>query len=103
MSSDLRELAEQMPIPAEAWHPHVALMRRVRDDLLAGLDALERLPYGEARLLAAIDAAAPALPGTALAALPVPEGEHPYLGEILSVLEAARAVQAALGAASLAA
>jgi hypothetical protein len=101
--ADLRELAERMPVPSEDWHAHVALMVRVRDDLLAGLDLLERMPDGEARLAEAIDAAEPATPGTALAALPVPQGEHPYLGEILAVLEAARAVQSALGAASLAA
>jgi hypothetical protein len=103
MIAELRELAEGMPIPAEDWHPQVALMRRVRDELLAGLAMLERLRDGEERLAEAVDAAEPATPGTALAALSVPQGEHPYLGEILAVLEAARAVQAALGVASLAA
>jgi hypothetical protein len=103
LTAELRALAERLPVPADAWHPHVASIRAVRDDLLAGLDLLERLPDGEARLAEAIEAGEAATPGTPLAALPVPEGEHPYLGEILAALEAARAVQAALGAASLAA
>jgi len=101
MLAELREIAEAMPIPAPAWHSHVRLILHVRDELLAGIAELEALPDGEERAERLLGEELEPLPGTALAELPVPAGEHPYLGEILAVLEAARLVQAAFAAASL--
>lgn len=101
MLAELREIAEAMPIPAPAWHSHVRPILHVRDELLAGIAELEALPDGEERAERLLGEELEPLPGTALAELPVPAGEHPYLGEILAVLEAARLVQAAFAAASL--
>ncbi|HET8528389.1 MAG TPA: hypothetical protein VFL60_05725 [Gaiellaceae bacterium] len=101
MLAELRELAEAMPVPQPAWHPHVRLIVRVRDELLAGIDRLEALPDGEERAERLLGVELEPQPGSALAELPVPEGEHPFLGEILAVLEAGRLVQTALAAASL--
>ncbi len=91
MLAELRELAERMPVPDGAWHPHAALIREIRDELL---ETLERVD--EETLEALLDGPVPVPePGSALAALPIPEGRHPYLDEILPVLEAARRLQAA--------
>ena len=100
---EIRELAGAMPVPDASWHPHAALIRAVRDELLADLTRLEAQAGGEERLSSLLGAEVAPRPGSALAALPVPQGEHPYLGEILPVLEAARLVQAAVAAASVAA
>lgn len=86
MLAELRELAAALPVPQPAWHPHVAL---------------DALPDGEERVERLLGAELEPRPGSALAELPVPAGEHPYLGEILAVVEAARLVQAALVPASL--
>ena len=101
MLTELRELAETLPVPAPAWHPHVRLILEVRDELVAGIERLEALPGGEDRVEALLGVELEPLRGSALASLPAPAGEHPYLGEILAVLEAARLVQAALAQASL--
>lgn len=101
MLAELRELAAALPVPQPAWHPHVALIAKVREEFLAGLDELDALPDGEERVERLLGAELEPRPGSALAELPVPAGEHPYLGEILAVVEAARLVQAALVPASL--
>lgn len=91
MRDALRELALQLPIPVERWHPYVQLIVAVRDELLAELDHVD-----DARLAALLEEPLPPpRPGSALAALPVPDGQHPFLDEIVPFLEAAALVQAA--------
>jgi hypothetical protein len=91
MRAELRELALRLPIPVESWHPYVRLIAAVRDELLEELEQVD-----DDRLAAVLEGPVPpATPGSALAALPVPEGQHPFLDEILPVLEAAAYVQAA--------
>jgi hypothetical protein len=97
---ELRALAERMPVPAEEWHPHVALIRRVKEELLDALDEIEQDPTAAAALVQLVERGEPATATTrALAALPVPQGEHPFLDEILPVLDLARLARQALAAA----
>jgi hypothetical protein len=103
MIDDLLPLAERLPVPDAGWHPHAALIRAVRDELLADLERLRQLPDAEERLTSLLGVSLAPRPGSALAALPVPEGQHPYLDEILPALEAARLVQGALSAVTVAA
>lgn len=91
MRNELRELAESLPVPAGDWHPFAAVIRAVRDELLEQLEDVD-----EDRLAELLAGPLPApCAGTALALLPVPEGQHPFLDEIRPFLEAARLVQAA--------
>ena len=101
MIDDLLELAQRMPVPEGMWHPHAALIREVKDEFLADLERLRALPDAEERLTTLLDVDLVPLPGSALAGLPLPEGQHPFLDEILPALEAARLAQAALAAASV--
>jgi hypothetical protein len=100
---DLLQLAERLPVPDAGWHPHATLIRAVRDELLADLERLRALPDAEERLTSLLGVDLAPRPGSALAALPAPEGRHPFLDEILPVLEAARLVQGALAAVTVAA
>lgn len=97
---ELRALALGLPIPQPAWHPHVEAIRRVRDDLLAALDQIE----ADVRAVEALERLLEGAPAPDVStaeldrieALPVPQGEHPYLDQILPVIEAARLAQLAL-------
>ena len=104
MIDDLSQLAARMPVPEGVWHPHAALIREVRDELLADLARLRACRDAEERLTTLLgDPSLAPRPGSALARLPLPEGRHPYLDEILPALDAARLVQAALAVATVAA
>ena len=104
MIDELSQLAERMPIPEGTWHPHAALIREVHDELVADLARLRACPDAEERLTTLLGVPnLPPRPGSALARLPLPEGRHPYLDEILPTLEAARLVQGALALATVAA
>ena len=103
MIDDLLQLAERLPVPQGMWHPHAASIRAVRDELLADLARLRTCADAEERLTTLLGVHLLPRPGSALAALPVPEGQHPFLDEIVPVLEAARLVQGALALATVAA
>ena len=103
MIDDLLQLASRLPVPEGAWHPHAALIRAVRDELLVDLARLRACPDAEERLTALLGVDLAPRPGSALARLPLPEGRHPYLDEIRPALEAARLVQGALALATVAA
>jgi hypothetical protein len=99
------ELARAFPVPEERWHAHVPAMRRCLRDFRAALEALAADPAGEAALERALDtgAAAPADGPVAealarLEELPAPEGEHPFVTEILPTLEAMRVALLAVAA-----
>jgi hypothetical protein len=102
---ELRRLAERFPLPHPIWHRFVAEMHDVIRDLFVGLDAIAAVPRAQAELIRQVEGDARPLDagGPAIAAararlreLATPQGEHPYLDEILVTLEAADAVLAAL-------
>jgi hypothetical protein len=104
----LRELAEVFPIPDGRWHRYDASIRACRRDfdlsirsvesdrraiealeILLERDALEKpddLDAAVVRALARLDG------------LPAPEGQHPFIAEILPTLHAMRAVLYAVAA-----
>jgi hypothetical protein len=105
--AELRRLAERFPLPHPIWHPYVAEMHAVVRDLFTALDAIAAVPGAPAELVQRIDGPDGPSPGGAggpalaaardrLHALPRPQGEHPYLDEILVALEAAAAALDAL-------
>jgi hypothetical protein len=107
---EMRALAERFPLPHPLWHNYVPQMHAMIVDLTAALAALADLPRSQENLVAQVegDADYPAedAGGAAIAsarrrlrALPIPQGEHPYLDEILLTLEAAEAALAALATA----
>jgi len=108
--TEVRRLAERFPLPHPRWHGFVPEMHEVVRDLFVGLDAIATLPRLRAQLLRFVEDEAPApapdagRPALAAARarlrdLPVPQGEHPYLDEIVVTLEAAELVLGALAAA----
>lgn len=108
--TDVRRLAERFPLPHPIWHRFVAEMHVVIRDLFVALDVIAVLPRAQAELVRQVegeahrplaDAGGPSVAAARgrLRGLPVPEGEHPYLDEILVTLEAAEAVLAALAVA----
>ena len=105
--AEVRRLAERFPLPHPIWHRFVPEMHEVIRDLFLALDAIAVLPRAQTELVRQIQHEADRLldsaGGPAVAAararlrdLPTPQGEHPYLDEILVTLEAAEAVLAAL-------
>ena len=107
LSLELHRLCERLPVPQPGWHPYVALIAACRQDFedalaLAGehpqaLDLVAALTHGTAE--PAFDPAV-SLDLTAawrrLEALPIPDGQHPYLDDILPALEALRLLLVAL-------
>jgi hypothetical protein len=104
---ELRALVERFPLPHPLWHRYVGEMHEMIVDLTAALDALATLSRARDELRRHVDGDADPPPEHAggptvaaararLRALPVPQGEHPYLDEILLTLEAAEAALAAL-------
>lgn len=104
--AELRALAARMPMPQPAWHPHVAHIRACHSDLLEAVEAAARDPVvlDIARALlddpqAQLDSDASediAAAWARLETLPLPEGQHPYLDEILPAVEALRVLLVAL-------
>ena len=105
--AELRTLAERFPLPHPLWHRYVPQLHETVVDLTAALDAIAGLPAAQDALLTQVEGEADypaedaggatvAAARGRLRALPVPQGEHPYLDEILLTLEAAEAALAAL-------
>jgi hypothetical protein len=104
---ELRNLSARLPVPQPSWHPYVPLILTLRKDCERAVElAAERpgtlelyaaLVEGEAEL-AFEPGASPELAAAwkRLRALPIPEGEHPYLDEILPALDALRVLLVAL-------
>lgn len=105
--AELRRLWARLPVPDARWHAYVPRIAAVRDDFAAAIEraignaeALDRfaaLAAGETEPV--FDAAAD--PGLTeayerLRALPRPEGQHPFLDEIVPALEAAELLLVAL-------
>lgn len=104
---ELRGLWARLPIPEPSWHPHVALIRACRDDLEHAIAAAADRPAALDLLAALIDGGPePAFDRDAsgkltgawerLQALPLLEGQHPFLDEIVPALDALRLLLVAL-------
>lgn len=105
--TDLRCLCARLPLPQPSWHPYVPLIAACRTDFEQALalaadspEAVERvaaLVGGELELTFDPDAS-PELTAAwqRLEALPLPNGQHPYLDDILPALEALRLLLVAL-------
>lgn len=104
---ELRGLWARLPIPEPSWHPHVALIHACRDDFEHAIAAAADRPAALDLLAALIDGAPePAFDRDAsseltgawerLRALPLPEGQHPFLDEIVPALDALRLLLVAL-------
>jgi hypothetical protein len=98
---ELRHLCARLPVPQPGWHPYVALIAGCRHDFEhaltltaehpAALDLFAALAEGDLDLT--FDpAGSPELASAwvRLEELPIPEGQHPYLDDILPALEALR-------------
>jgi hypothetical protein len=98
---ELRRLCAGLPVPQAGWHLYVALIAGCRQDFEhalaltaehpAALDLFAALTDGELDLT--FDpAGSPELTSAwqRLDELPIPEGQHPYLDDILPALEALR-------------
>lgn len=103
----LRTLHARLPVPQPGWHPHVALITDCRDDFGHAIDAAEEDPRALDLLAALIDGElephfVPDTPDELteawerLHALTLPEGQHPFLDEILAALDALRLLLIAL-------
>jgi hypothetical protein len=110
-ADELRALAAAFPVPEQRWHAHVPEMRACMRDFRAAIRALDADPRAQEELDRLLDGsppadAAPAPVPEALARLdklPAPEGEHPFVAEILPTLEAMRVVLHAVAASPVAA
>jgi hypothetical protein len=98
---ELRRLCAQLPVPQPGWHPYVAHIAGCRHDFEhaltltaqhpAALDLFAALADGDLDLTFD-SASSPELTSAwqRLEELPIPEGQHPYLDDILPALEALR-------------
>jgi hypothetical protein len=98
---ELRRLCARLPVPQPGWHPYVALIAGCRHDFEhaltltaehpAALDLFAALADGDLDLTFD-SASSPELTSAwvRLEELPIPDGQHPYLDDILPALEALR-------------
>jgi hypothetical protein len=104
--AELRRLT-RLPVPQPVWYPYVPLIGACRHEFeqalaLAAahpdaLDLLAALADGAAQLAFDPDASRElSAAWRRLEALPIPEGQHPYLDDILLALEALRLLLVAL-------
>lgn len=103
----LHDLCARLPVPDGRWHPHVAAIAACRADFASALSLVADDPEALRLLDRLVDGAAAAefdparSPELAAAwerldALPVPEGRHPFLDEIMPALDAYRLLLIAL-------
>ena|GEM_PF-1915452 len=105
--AELRRLHARLPVPQPAWHPYVPLIAAARDDLERALALAAERPDSLELAAALLDGgpepafdedASPELTAAwrRLEALPLPDGRHPYLDDILPVVEGLRLLLVAL-------
>ena len=104
----LRELAEDFPTPDGRWHPFDAPIRACRRDFDLSIRSVESDHRAMEALELLLERDALEEPGDLDAAvvhalarldgLPAPEGQHPFIAEILPTLHAMRAVLYAVAA-----
>jgi hypothetical protein len=104
----LLEVCSRLPVPDPGWHPHARAIGAVRADFEHAVEIAQLVPEVLEEVARSIDAddlaalapsAGPELRAAwaRLEALPVPEGRHPFLDEIVAALEAAKVTLAAVG------
>lgn len=109
----LRELAAAFPVPQPYWHAYVAEMRGCLRDFEAAISAIEADGPAARVLDQLVESAAPDPPVAIepgpladalgrLARLPAPDGEHPFIAEIIPTLRAMRAALLAVDASPVA-
>ena len=100
---ELRSLQTRLPVPQPHWHPHVARIAACRDDFAQAIEELDGDPEALDLLAALVDGASEpdfaadaseplAAAWQRLESLPLPEGQHPFLHEIVPALDALRLV-----------
>jgi len=105
---ELRVLCARLPVPQPTWHPYVPMILSCREDFEYALALAAERPEVILRAAALVEETSePTLdPGASpelaaayerLHALPDPDGQHPFLDEILPALEAMRVLLVALG------
>lgn len=102
--SELRAIWARVPIPLGPWHPGSDAIRRVDADVRTALDVLAADEGAAASLAALVEGDRTRVNGSGaigdavagLAALPRPDGKHPFLEDVMPGLEAAEAVLAAV-------
>lgn len=105
--AELRRLCARLPIPQPGWHPYVSHIVACRDDFERALVLAADSPHALELVSTLVDgasepgfepAASPALTAAwqRLETLPIPDGQHPYLDDILPALEALRLLLVAL-------
>jgi hypothetical protein len=108
----LRGLVSSFPVPDGRWHGFSNHIEACRDDFAAAVEAVAADEAALEALQAALGdgptprrTAEPAVTDAEarLAALPSPEGRHPFVEEIYPALEAMQAVLAAVAASPTAA
>jgi hypothetical protein len=98
---ELRRLCERLPVPQAGWHRYVVLIAGCRQDFEHALTLVAHHPAALGLFAALTDgeldltfdsAGSPELTSAweRLEDLPIPEGQHPYLDDILPALEALR-------------
>ena len=109
----LRELAAAFPVPQPYWHAYVGEMRGCLRDFEAAISAVEADGRAARVLDQLVESTAPDPPVTIepgplgdalgrLARLPAPDGEHPFIAEIIPTLRAMRAALLAVAASPVA-
>jgi hypothetical protein len=104
---ELRVLCARLPVPQPTWHPYVPLIRACREDFEYALALAAERPEVIERAAALVEeeseprldpGASPELTAAyeRLRALPGPDGQHPFLDEILPTLAALRILLVAL-------
>lgn len=104
---ELRVLCARLPVPQPTWHPYVPMILSCREDFEYALAlAADRPDVVERAATLVEEESEPTLdPGASpelaaayerLHALPDPDGQHPFLDEILPALEAMRVLLVAL-------
>lgn len=105
--SELRRLCARLPVPQPTWHPYVPPIHAFQKDFQQALELAAAHPDALDLLATLVedDAGLAFDPDTSpeltaawerLAALPIPDGQHPYLDDILPTLEAHRLLLIAL-------
>ena len=107
LPAELLRLCARLPVPRPSWHPYVSQIAACRSDFEQALALAAEHPAVLERVAALIDdeheltfepnaSTWLTLAWQRLAALPLPEGQHPYLDEVLPALDALRLLLVAL-------
>ena len=105
--TELRRLCARLPLPQPSWHPYVAQIAACRSDFERSLDLAIDWPKALELVAGLLESSSepsfdedttPELSAAwqRLQTLPLPDGQHPYLDDILPALVAHRLLLVAL-------